>query len=168
MLRCQKEEPSILSYAPPCVSTWAHTLAVWDKLYFGATYLGIVIDCFQLVIDITVKTQFVFGCLKLGKIETDSWMRHLSLDSGKTTLALEPYYWTILEYLADEDGYSHWRDWFYCHVLPDFKGDVSLASHTRLTVTTALVQDLETMKDKYDPVRKQWNQMEAIGGQWWN
>ncbi len=91
--------------------------------------------------------------------------RHLLLDSGKTTLALEPYYWTILEYLADEDGYKHWRDWFYCYVLPDFKGDVSLASHTRLTVTTTLVHDLETMKDKYDPVRKQWNQMQAIGGQ---
>ena len=70
-----------------------------------------------------------------------------------------------LEYLADEDGYKHWRDWFYCYVLPDFKGDVSLASHTRLTVTTTLVHDLETMKDKYDPVRKQWNQMQAIGGQ---
>ena len=47
--------------------------------------------------------------------------RHLSLVSGKTTLALEPYYWSILEYLADDDGYNHWRDWFYCYVLPDFK-----------------------------------------------
>ena len=37
--------------------------------------------------------------------------KHLNVDTGKTTLALENPYWGLMEYLADEDGYSDWRVW---------------------------------------------------------
>ena len=43
--------------------------------------------------------------------------RHLSLDSGKTTLALEQEYWLLIEEMSEEDGYGDWRDWFYCCIL---------------------------------------------------
>ena len=88
--------------------------------------------------------------------------KHLLLDTGKTTLSLEKYYWAILDYLADEDGQRDWRDWFYLNVLPDYKGDVPLAAHTRLTITTALLQDLEAMKDRYDPVRREWREISSV------
>ena len=75
--------------------------------------------------------------------------RHLSLDSGKTTLALEPYYWTILEYLADEDGYKHWRDWFYCCMLEDKPDDVSLSRHVRLKLAQFLLEGRNNLRYKY-------------------
>ena|GEM_PF-1559211 len=37
--------------------------------------------------------------------------KHLNVDTGKTTLALENPYRGLMEYLADEDGYSDWRVW---------------------------------------------------------
>ena len=43
--------------------------------------------------------------------------RHLSLDSGQTTLALEQEYWLLIEEMSEEDGYGDWRDWFYCACL---------------------------------------------------
>jgi len=88
--------------------------------------------------------------------------KHINLNTGKTTLSLEKQYWTLLDYLADEDGHANWRDWFYVNVLSEYQGDIPLAAHTRSTVTTALLQDLETFKDKYDPTRRQMRQIHAL------
>jgi hypothetical protein len=88
--------------------------------------------------------------------------KSLSLSTGKTTLSMERYYWVLLEYLANEWGERDWRDWFYRYVLPDYKMDVPLAAHTRLTIATALAQDLEQYKNKYDPMRKELNKIDAL------
>ena len=85
--------------------------------------------------------------------------KSLSLNTGKTTLSLERYYWTLLDYLADEWGEYDWRDWFYKYVLPEYDTNVPLAAHTRLTIATALAHDLEGFKNKYDPMRKELNKM---------
>ena len=88
--------------------------------------------------------------------------KSLSLNTGKTTLSLERYYWSLLDYLAAEWGECDWRDWFYNYVLPSYKRDVPLAAHTRLTIATALAQDLEGFKNKYDPERKELNRLNAL------
>ena len=39
--------------------------------------------------------------------------RSINLEHGKTTLALEPEYWNILETFAVRDGFQDWRTYFY-------------------------------------------------------
>jgi hypothetical protein len=50
--------------------------------------------------------------------------RHIILDSGRTTLALEKEYWQVMERFAEDDGWSTWRDWFYMNVLPEKPDDI--------------------------------------------
>ena len=88
--------------------------------------------------------------------------RHIVLEQGKSTLALEPSYWLMMEYLAEIDGVEDWREWFYLNVYPIFDRDVSLAAHTRLIITTSLLQDLEEMREKHDSGRLEVKRMENI------
>jgi predicted DNA-binding ribbon-helix-helix protein len=64
--------------------------------------------------------------------------RHISLESGRSSIALEREYWKALETLAYDDGWHNWRDFFYVNVLPDKPDDMPLASHVRKTITTCL------------------------------
>ena len=59
----------------------------------------------------------------------------------------------MLEYLAIEDGYSNWRDWFHENILNDWNDTMPLASHVRLKVGLLLVSDLEECKGLLDPSR---------------
>ena len=72
--------------------------------------------------------------------------RHIILDSGRTTLALEKEYWQVMERFAEDDGWSTWRDWFYMNVLPGKPDDIPLSSHVRKTITTFLFNELEERK----------------------
>ena len=81
--------------------------------------------------------------------------RHLSLDSGKTTLALEQEYWLLIEEMSEEDGYGDWRDWFYCCMLEDKPDDVSLSRHVRLKLAQFLLEDRNNLRYKYVPEYKQ-------------
>ena len=72
--------------------------------------------------------------------------RHINLDTGRTTLALEKEYWQVMERFAEEDGWSTWRDWFYMNVLPEKPDDMPLSSHVRKTITTFLFNELEERK----------------------
>ena len=71
--------------------------------------------------------------------------RHLSLDSGKKTLALEQEYWLLIGGMSEEDGYSDWRDWFYCCMLEDKPDDVSLSRHVRLKLAQFLLEDRKSL-----------------------
>ena len=64
--------------------------------------------------------------------------RHINLESGRSSIALEREYWKALEALAYDDGWHNWRDFFYVNVLPDKPDDMPLASHVRKTITTCL------------------------------
>ena len=64
--------------------------------------------------------------------------RHISLESGRSSIALEREYWKALETLAYDDGWHNWLDFFYVNVLPDKPDDMPLASHVRKTITTCL------------------------------
>ena len=81
--------------------------------------------------------------------------RHLSLDSGKTTLALEQEYWLLIEEMSEEDGYGDWRDWFYCCMLEDKPDDVSLSRHVRLKLAQFLLEDRNNLRYKYVPEYKE-------------
>ena len=61
--------------------------------------------------------------------------RYISLESGRSSIALEREYWKALETLAYDDGWHNWRDFFYANVLPDKPSDISLASHVRKKIT---------------------------------
>ena len=61
--------------------------------------------------------------------------RHITLASGRSSIALEREYWKALETLAYDDGWHNWRDFFYVNVLPNKPDDMPLASHVRRTVT---------------------------------
>jgi len=69
--------------------------------------------------------------------------RHIILDSGRTTLALEKEYWQAMERFAEDDGWSTWRDWFYMNVLPEKPDDIPLSSHVRKTITACLFSEYE-------------------------
>ena len=64
--------------------------------------------------------------------------RHISLASGRSSIALEREYWKALETLAYDDGWHNWRDFFYVNVLPNKPDDTPLASHVRKTATAFL------------------------------
>ena len=67
--------------------------------------------------------------------------RYISLESGRSSIALEREYWTALEALAYDDGWHNWRDFFYVNVLPNKPDDMPLASHVRRTVTACLFSE---------------------------
>ena len=67
--------------------------------------------------------------------------RHISLESGRSSIALESEYWKALEKLAYDDGWHNRRDFFYVNVLPDKPDDMPLASHVRRTVTACLFSE---------------------------
>ena len=50
--------------------------------------------------------------------------RHIDPAGGRSCLALEREYWQALEFLAYEDGWNNWRDFFYMRVLPDQPEDI--------------------------------------------
>ena len=64
--------------------------------------------------------------------------RHISLASGRSSIALEREYWKALETLAYEDGWHNWRDFFYRNILPNKPDDMPLASHVRKSITAFL------------------------------
>ena len=64
--------------------------------------------------------------------------RHITLASGRSSIALEHEYWKALETLAYEDGWHNWRDFFYRNILPNKPDDMPLASHVRKSVTAFL------------------------------
>ena len=66
--------------------------------------------------------------------------RHITLASGRSSIALEREYWKALETLAYEDG---WRDFFYRNILPNKPDDMSLASHVRKSVTVFLFSEYD-------------------------
>ena len=61
--------------------------------------------------------------------------RHITLASGRSSIALEREYWKALETLAYEDGWHNWRDFFYMRILPDKPIDIFLASHDCTSLT---------------------------------
>ena len=65
--------------------------------------------------------------------------RHITLASGRSSIALEREYWKALETLAYDDGWHNWRDFFYVNILPNRPENVSLASFVRRTVTRILL-----------------------------
>jgi len=70
--------------------------------------------------------------------------KYIQLNSGKSTLALEPSYWHQIEYLAHRDGYGDWRDWFYANRLFDAAEGQSVAAYVRMKVSSFLYDDLRT------------------------
>ena len=72
--------------------------------------------------------------------------RYISLESGRSSIALEREYWKALETLAYDDGWHNWRDFFYVNVLPNKPDDMPLSSHVRKTITTFLFNELEERK----------------------
>ena len=64
--------------------------------------------------------------------------RHITLASGRSSIALEREYWKALESLAYHDGWHNWRDFFYVNVLPNKPDDMPLASHVRRTAVFLL------------------------------
>ena len=50
--------------------------------------------------------------------------RHITLASGRSSIALEREYWKALETLAYEDGWHNWRDFFYRNILPNKPDDM--------------------------------------------
>ena len=70
--------------------------------------------------------------------------KYVQLNSGKSTLALEPSYWHQIEYLAQRDGYGDWRDWFYANRLYDPDEGLSVAAYVRMKVSSFLYDDLQT------------------------
>ena len=86
-------------------------------------------------------------------LKDDGQQKSLTLDTGKTTIALENEFWGVIEYMALEDGHNNWRDWFEENVLANWDGKRNLASHTRSIVVIWLVSDLERHKVLLDPSR---------------
>ena len=66
--------------------------------------------------------------------------RHITLASGRISIALEREYWKALEILAYNHGWHNWRDFFYVNVLPD---NMRLASHVSGTVTACLFTEYD-------------------------
>jgi hypothetical protein len=79
--------------------------------------------------------------------------KYIQLNSGKSTLSLEPSYWHQIEYLARKDGYGNWRDFFYAYILDDKPDDIPLASHVRKFITSELFIEYAKGKGK----DKSWN-----------
>ena len=69
--------------------------------------------------------------------------RYISLESGRSSIALEREYWKALETLAYDDGWHNWRDFFYVNVLPNKPDDMPLSSHVRRTVTACLFSEYD-------------------------
>ena len=69
--------------------------------------------------------------------------KYIQLNSGKSTLSLEPSYWHQIEYLAEKDGYGNWRDWFYANRLYRPDEGLSVAAYVRMKVALFLFDDLE-------------------------
>ena len=67
--------------------------------------------------------------------------RDITLESGRSSIALEREYWKALETLAYDDGWHNWRDFFYVNVLPNKPDDMPLASHVRSTVIACLFSE---------------------------
>ena len=82
--------------------------------------------------------------------------RYISLESGRSSIALEREYWKALETLAYDDGWHNWRDFFYVNVLPNKPDDMPLASHVRRTVTACLFSEYDKFKNysKKHPSKK--------------
>ena len=74
--------------------------------------------------------------------------RHIDLDSGRSSLALEREYWQAIEVLAYEDGWNNWRDFFYMRILLVKPEDISLASHVRKIVTIFQFYKYDERKSK--------------------
>ncbi len=49
--------------------------------------------------------------------------------------------------MALEDGHVNWRDWFHENILEGWDSDTPLTSHTRCTVLTMLMEDMQIVKD---------------------
>ena len=54
--------------------------------------------------------------------------RHISLASGRSSIALEREYWKALETFAYEEGWHNWRDFLYRNILPSKPDDAPLAN----------------------------------------
>jgi predicted DNA-binding ribbon-helix-helix protein len=67
----------------------------------------------------------------------------ISLESGRSSIALEREYWTALEALAYDDGWHNWRNFFYVNVLPNKPDDMPLASHVRKSITEFLFSEYD-------------------------
>lgn len=80
--------------------------------------------------------------------------RSISLDSRKTTIALENEFWGIIQYCAEEEGYDNWQDWLHVNVLQHWDGKRNLASHVRSFVAISLVTEVEMFKQERDPERE--------------
>ena len=69
--------------------------------------------------------------------------RHISLASGRGSIALEREYWQALVVLAYEEGWNNWRDFFQARILPGRSDDIPLASFERQSTTEYLFKDHE-------------------------
>ena len=67
--------------------------------------------------------------------------RHISLASGRSSIALEREYWKALETLACEDAWHNWSDFFYRNILPKKQDDMPLASYVRKSITKFLFSE---------------------------
>ena len=63
---------------------------------------------------------------------------HISLASGRSSIALEREYSQVLEVLAYEDGWKNWRDFFYMRILPGKSDGIPLASFVRQSTPRCL------------------------------
>ena len=79
--------------------------------------------------------------------------RYISLESGRSSIALEREYWNALEVMAEEEGWGDWRDFFYAYILDDKPDDIPLASHVRKFITSELFIEYAKGKGK----DKSWN-----------
>ena len=69
--------------------------------------------------------------------------RHISLASGRGSIALECEYWQAPEVLAYEEGWNNCRDFFSARILPGRSDDIPLASFVRQSTTECLFKDHE-------------------------
>ena len=88
--------------------------------------------------------------------------RSISLEHGKTTLALEPEYWNILEAFALRDGFQDWRTYFFSMLQESPPQEVPLAAWTRLQLTKFLHDELETMRFDYLPEYAEMRSLQRI------
>ena len=72
--------------------------------------------------------------------------RHITLASGRSSIALEREYWKALETLSYEDGCHDWRDFFYAVVLKDKPDDMTLASYVRNYTTYIVPLDKKVIR----------------------
>ncbi len=86
--------------------------------------------------------------------------RYISLESGRSSIALEREYWNALEVMAEEEGWGDWRDFFYAYILDDKPDGIPLASHVRKFITLELF--IEYVKGKGKGKDNSWNWSQAV------